>query len=171
LGAVIAAVIVAVAGFVGPAYLQAREERREERRETTQTRGAARLLFAEYLQAAAQMAILANDRILRPFDPSYRIEMRPEDMRLIASHLDMERWGLVQESMANVVQLETYVNTLVERGRRRLTKGEVCLVLMDLRSVRNAGGALAPLAEFEGKPPPPEPLDCEPKPGPLRKTS
>ncbi len=127
------------------------------------------MLFAEYLQAASQMAILANDRILRRFDSSYRVEMRAEDMRLVASRIDMEGWGLLQESMSNIEQLETFVNTLLERGRRRLTEGEVCYVLMDLRSIRIAAGALAPLAHATGEPPLPEPIECEPKPGPVPK--
>lgn len=169
LGAVLASVIVAIAGFAGPLSLQQREERQAERTEQENARGAARLLFAEYIQAGAQMAILSGDRILRRFDHSYRIAMRPEDMRLIASNVGMEEWGAIQVSLANVVQLETFVNTQLERGRRYLTKGEVCLVLGDLRSVRVAGEALAPLAEATGQPPPPKPLNCKYKPGPVPK--
>lgn len=164
---VLGAVIAGVAGLVGPFVLQRVEDRREDRREAREVRAAARLLFAEMYQSGTQTAILANDRILRRFDPSFRVEMRPEDMRLVASKLDGERWGAVLNAITSIEGLETFVNTQLERGRRRLSKGEVCYALIDLRAVRLAAEALAPLADAPGRPPPPGPLECQPRPGPI----
>jgi hypothetical protein len=164
---VLGAVIAATAGALGPLLLQSRQDRRDERREAVQARGAARLLFVELTEAGAQQAILANDRKLRHFDPSYDISMRAEDMRLIASKLPPEQWATVMAAIVNAGGLETYVNTLIERDERtKLSPGEACLALNDLRSIRFAAEALANLADAPGKPQPPEPLNCTPAPRP-----
>lgn len=162
---VLGALIAAAAGFAGPLLLQDQRDSREDSREKIEARGAARILFAEFFQASTQMAVLANDRRLRRFDRSYRIEMRAEDLRLIASKLEGEQWGAVQDAQASVQGLETYVNTLIERGRTRLTSGEACYALYDLRSVRYAAAALADLADAPGDDSPPAtPPNCVPKP-------
>lgn len=163
IGAILAATIAGAAGFAGPLYLQQRAADHDERQEAAQARGAARLLFAELLQAAAQQSILASDRVFRRFDDSYRVEMRPEDLRLIAAKLDGDRWGAVQEALTNADGLATFVNTQIERGRRRLTKGEQRFALVDLRSIRYAAEALASLAAATGQPAEPEPFGCKPR--------
>lgn len=39
------------------------------------------------------MAILASDRIYRRFDPSYAVEIPPEDRRLVAAKLSGDQWA------------------------------------------------------------------------------
>lgn len=146
--AAIAGVVVGgLLGFLGSVTLAIREDNREDDRIALETRGAARLLVSELLQTGGQMAVLGNDRILRRFDNSYGVQLRPEDRLLVAAKLGGERWDVVQQSLTNIDQLETFVNTQVHRGRRRLTAGEVCYVRLDLRSVRVALDELVPLSE------------------------
>jgi hypothetical protein len=167
LGAVVASIIAAGAGIVGPLSLQGRQDRRDDRRENVAARGAARLLFGELLDAQEQMVILANDRILRRFDPSYPISLPPEDMRLIYSKLAGEDWGSVQAALANVAALQTFVNTQIDRGRKRLTRGEACFARIDAKSIRVAAGGLADLADAPGRDTAPQTPWCTPKPGPI----
>jgi hypothetical protein len=165
LAVVFAAVVTGVAATLGPWLLQRQDDRRENRVERRQATGAARLLTAEFLQAATQMGVLANDRLLRRFDRTFAVQIEPSDLRLIAVHIgSAERWGQVQNALAAVQGLETFVNTLLERGRTKLTSGEVCLVRFDFWAVRLAADELAPLARF-GVPEPPDLPTCTPDPG------
>ena len=77
----------------GTEHLQRQQDRREDRREAAQARGAARVLYAELFHASTQMAILASDRIYRRFDPSYAVEIPPEDRRLVAAKLSGDQWA------------------------------------------------------------------------------
>lgn len=168
IGAVAAALIATIGAVGGPLWLQNRDNHRQDHREAVQAKGAARILFEELLASAEAMQVLNSDRILRPFDPSYRVSIPPEDLRLVASTLKGEQWGAVQTSLTNISGLNTYVRTLIERGRKRLTSGEACLVRYDLRSVVFASDALARLAGAPGHRPALPAIDCIPKPGPLR---
>jgi len=123
---VLGAAIAALSGVIGPLVLQSREEKREDRVEDQRAVGAARLLLGEFRQSAEQMAVLANDRITRRFDPAYRINISNDDLGLIASKLDGEEWGLVLGARSAVESLETFVNSQIERGSEVLTKGEAC---------------------------------------------
>lgn len=69
--------------------------------------------------------------------------------------------------MRSSTLLEVFVTTQLERGRRVLSKNEVCYALQDLRSVRLAAEALADLASAPGSAQPAEPLRCKPGPGPV----
>ena len=164
LAVVLGGAVAAVAGVVGPlatADRQAgREEKREESRTQVQARGAARVLLSEMLVAAGQMAILEHDRIYRRFEPSYRVNLPPSDLKLVASRLAVEQWGHVMAALHNTDGLETFVNTRLERGRRRLTPADRCLVRADIRSIRIAARSLAPLADAPGNDEPIEPIDC-----------
>ena len=133
------ALVAASAGVAGPMLLQARQDHRDQRRELTQAQGAARVLQSEMAQSAAQMAVLWNDRILGPFDAGYRIDVRAEDMRLIASHLSADEWGMVIKAIASVDGLATFVKTQLERGRRKLTEGRDLLLRarLDVDRVRH----------------------------------
>jgi hypothetical protein len=164
---VVSAVLAALISGWTAGGQQKRQEAREDRREQIAVRGAARILFSEFFQTAAQMAVLANDRWLRRFDAAYEIDVQPDDMKLIAASLPGTEWGAVQDALLGVRQLDTFVKTQIERGRTRLTKGEACYALIDLRAIRYASDALSDLAAAPNEPPPVPPLDCKPKPGPV----
>lgn len=175
---IVGAVIASLVGVSGTAFLQhqqnAREdrlekqERRKERRaENLSVRGAARMLYLDLTEAAMTMTILGNDRFLRRFDPSYDVELRPESLELIAARVSGEQWGSVVAGLSNVQQLKSFVNTLIERGRHRLTRGEVCYVRHDLRSVLLATHAIAEVLDPVSVPPAPRLLRCQPRPGPI----
>src|SRR4051794_30924678 len=84
--------VTAYATTKGPLILQHQQDRREDRLTAVQARGAARILFAEFEQATFQMAVLRSDRLLRRFDPTYRLNIAQADVRLIASKLTGEQW-------------------------------------------------------------------------------
>jgi hypothetical protein len=164
---VAAALVTAYATTRGPQILQHEQNRREDQRELAQARGAARILYGELEQAAFQIQVLGSDRILRRFDPSYEIAVEPGDMRLVASHVSGDEWGDISITLSNLAGLETFVNTLIERGRHRLTPGEVCYLRQDVHAIFFASKALAKLAGAPGNPADPPDPKCTPKPGPL----
>jgi hypothetical protein len=170
----VAAVIAGLTAWYNTQSLQDHENRqlqrqvlREERQSRTEVIGAARLLFAELLGAATQMTILGGDRVFRRFDPAYRIAVRQGDMRLVASHLKPEQWGMVQQAIVNAEGLETFVSTQIDRGRLVMTKSEACVVRLDVRSISLGAAALADLADASRRPQPLKPIRCKPGPGPL----
>lgn len=160
-------VLGGLVAFAGAFYLEGRRSDRGARQEAAQTRGAARILYVELQEAAAQQGVLANDRKLRRFDSSYRIEMRPEDLRLVASKVTAGQWGSVSDAIVNTQGLASYVNTLIGRdGRQRLKPGEACYALRDAYTVRLAAEAVATVADPAGKPQPPDEPTCIPTPPP-----
>lgn len=157
------ALLAGMVGVVGTWYLARQQNQRIDRQEALAARGAARMLYAELRQTASEMTILGHDRILRRFDRSYDIELASADMRLIATRLSGPQWGQVSRALSNIEQLDTFVNTLVERGQHRLKPDEVCLVHFDLRSVVFAAEAISALAYAPNrKLPPLDPLTCAP---------
>ena len=164
---ILSAVLAALISGWTVGQQQEQHDAREDQREKIAVRGAARILFSELFQAGAQMAVLANDRWLRQFDRGYEVDVKPSDMRRVAAALPGAEWGAVQDALLGVRQLDTFVKTQIERGRTRLTKGESCYALIDLRAIRYAVEALTDLAAAPNESPPPPPLDCKPKPGPV----
>jgi len=157
----------ALVALLGSVIIEGRQDDRDDRRESAQAKGAARILYVELQEAASQQAVLAHDRKLRKFDPSYRITMRPEDLRLIASKVSADQWGSVSDAIVNTQGLDSYVNTLIDRdGRRRIKPGEACYALLDAYSVRVAAEAVAPLADPASTPQPPDRPICTPTPPP-----
>jgi hypothetical protein len=154
---VIGAAIAAVAGVVGPLALQDREDHRLDRREAQAARGAARVMLADFVEADVQMKALENDRILRRFDAPKRVELP----QLVAEKLDGDTWGTVQVALTNVAALATFVKSLIQRGRRRLTDAAACFVRADVRAIGYATGILG--ANLGGNPadaPRPPTVDC-----------
>lgn len=151
---ILGAVIAAVAGVVGPLVVQHREDRRVERREDQQARGAARVMLGGFVEAKGQMVALERDRILRPLERPKRVELP----QVVAEKLDGDSWGTVQDALTNIAALATFVKTLIERGRHRLTNGEACFVRADLE-------ALGYAAHIVGAK-----LDDEPKDAPRRRS-
>jgi hypothetical protein len=100
---------------------------------TPRAAGAARLLVTELAQAGGQIETLRHDRLLRRFDDTYAIELRPADLSLVATHLGGAAWARVHPAMQAIQALEAFVNTLVERGRRRLTRAEAASPSMTSR--------------------------------------
>jgi hypothetical protein len=165
-------VIAAGAGIAAPLISQdqqnERDDRRVERQETRDALASARLMTAELLASEGQMLVLRNDRYLRPFDETFAVEVPAGDLHSIAAELkDPERWGAVLLALTAVDQLQTFVNTLLERGRQRLTKGELCYLDYDIYNVRLAADALADLAMAADTTSRAVVPTCSPEPGPV----
>jgi hypothetical protein len=133
-GVLLGAMIAAGAGVGGPYLLQAREDRRLDRREAQEARGAARVMFADLVDAEGQMKVLAHDRILRRFDGPKRVVLS----QLVAERLDGDTWGRVQQILTNVAALKRFVNARIVSGRHRLTEGQACFVRADLQALGSA---------------------------------
>jgi hypothetical protein len=84
------------------------------------------MLIAELLDAGGQMNILGHDRVFPRFDSAYRISIPADDMRLIASHVELEQWADVMGAIVATNGLATFVNSQIEHGRQVLTASEAC---------------------------------------------
>lgn len=154
---VLGAVIAAVAGVVGPLVVQYRDDRRVERRDAQTARGAARVMLGGFVEAKGQMATLERDRVLRAFERPKRVELP----QAVAEKLDGDSWGTVQDALANVAALATFVKTLMEDGRHQLTNDQACFVRADLEALRYAAQVLGSKLQDEPKDPPPRrSVDC-----------
>jgi hypothetical protein len=131
------------------------ERRREERAQHRQQVGAARLLFTELLIAVEEMTVLEHDRIYRPFDDSFRIDVENNDLRLLLSRLEDTEVGDVAIALRSIPTLETFVLSKYERGLRRVSAADRCIIRSDIRTIGIAAAPIARLAELPGTDPGP----------------
>lgn len=160
-GAVASVIIAAiVSALVGPYLMQTLSDKREERRETALTKGAARMLMADFATAIPKLDVIGHDRRLDGITIDFRPDLQPGDLKRIASALSIEEWGQVQTAMANLAGAEDYLRSLKARGKHRLTEEETCPLHADAQSLIYAIDALVELADAHRPDALPVPVDC-----------
>lgn len=154
---------ILAAGVVGWFTTQSTEDViREESRRVAEVRdedarGAARVLIGEFVVVGEELADWVTNGFLTRFGPDFPVEIRQEDLSLIAAHVTPRQWNQISRGLSSVQQLQRYV---LDRTRFRtrftgklISRRIVQIVADDLDAVRAASLALADVADVEDEVP------------------
>ena len=126
------------------------ESRRVAEVRNEDARGAARVLIGEFVVVGEELADWVTNGFLERFGPDFPVEIRQQDLALIAARVTPRQWNEISRGLSSIQQLQRYVLDRT-RGRTRFTgklisRRIVQIVADDLDAVRAASLALSRVA-------------------------
>jgi hypothetical protein len=85
------------------------ESRRVAEVRNEDARGAARVLIGEFVVVGEELADWVTNGFLERFGPNFPVEIRQQDLALIAARVTPRQWNQISRGLSSIQQLERYV--------------------------------------------------------------